>query len=142
MPTGIPNKKKEIIKDNTPIIGTSMTKEELDLAEQRMAGKVSPLASVALPKTTAEVDMGFGRKMKLVGNFSPTAKVGHSSTLERFKDLSAPRKGWIEMTAEQADKYQKLGILVGHNPLDAEGLLSDDLSEELLQEVELIQREG
>lgn len=119
--------------------GTVMTKADLEEAEKRVEGKVSPFNSrkvtkngkeTVIPATplkgapVKEVLNQDGTTRKIAGMFTKPAKMGDSGTLRHFKHTPADRTGWIEMNEEMAREYEEQRILVGYDAEEGIGLLS------------------
>ena len=102
--------------------GDAMTQEELNEAEDRIKGKVSPLPAPR-PAIGVEVNNPDGWTGRKVGSFVTPAKVGDSGTLKHFKHTPAPRDGWVEMSFEEMAEYEKEGLLMAYCGEEGIGLL-------------------
>jgi hypothetical protein len=116
----------------------TMTKQELEEAEKRVEGKVSPFNSQKIVKNgktvirpatpmptpkMQEVVAPDGHVRATVGVFSKPAKIGHGGTLKRFAYIQSDRAGWIEMSPDDAKQYEADRILVAYDPDEGVGLI-------------------
>lgn len=115
-----------------------MNKQDLEEAEKRVEGKVSPFNSQkivkngkttirpATPMPTPQIQNVVapdGHVRGTVGVFTKPAQMGHSGTLKKFAYIQSDRAGWIEMSPEDAKQYEADRILVAYDPEEGVGLI-------------------